>query len=65
MRYVFHFTGATGKNSQRKDPDQGVMVNPGKMNYSFIVPSMMVLVMIMGYYFSRPLPMDEFVRMSV
>ena len=29
-------------------------MNPGKMNYSFIVPSMMVLVMIMGYYFFRP-----------
>ena len=24
------------------------------MNYSFIVPSMLVLIVIMGYYFFRP-----------
>lgn len=29
-------------------------MNPGKMNYSFIVPSMLVLAVIMGYYFFRP-----------
>ena len=29
-------------------------MNNGKMNYSFIVPSMLVLFVVMGYYFFRP-----------
>ena len=36
-----------------KGPRRG-KVNTGKMNYSFIVPSMLVLIVIMGYYFFRP-----------
>ena len=35
-------------------PSSGEKVDNEEMNYSFIVPSMLVLLVIMGYYFFRP-----------
>ena len=35
-------------------PPRRGKVKTGKMNYSFIVPSVLVLLVIMGYYFFRP-----------
>ena len=52
---TFHFihTAGAGKKTYERNPERE-KVNHGEMNYSFIVPSMLVLLVIMGYYFFRP-----------
>ena len=54
MRNVSISEMHTAKIHTERSPGTGGRVSDGKMNYSFIVPSMLVLLVIMGYYFFRP-----------